>query len=398
MKEKVIVLVVFVFSIMITGCISQKKNKKISYQTKYKFSDELSEIIELDAQTGAFFLSTIGLYKESLEIWDKAIGKESFPQFFSKDSLKQVLTPVDAVDFIVARSRLTDYIILNEAHHRPDHRVFAKKLLKGLFDNGYRNLAIETLSTDETYRDTLLNARKYPLITSGSYSREPQFGDFIREALEMGFYIFPYDDQDKFDQEREIAQAQNIINNQKEGKTFVYGGFQHALEGGHIYWGKAMAENLKQISGEDPLTIDQVLFSERSKKEYNHSLYNMFNYSKSSVLIDKEEKSYIIEESGGYYDIAVFHPKTQYINDRPHWVFDGDKIPVKIELKDIKMSAPLQILAFKENEDHTVSVPVDMLEVEGKNKAIYLSLKKGNYTILIVDKNKEGYKFLKTVE
>lgn len=390
-------LTFFMILLVIVSCNAQNSLQKIEYKTNYKFSDDLEKIRKVDAQTAAFYLSAIGEYKKALEVWDTSIGKETFIGISQLDSLKDILRPENAIDFIIEKSKHTNYTILNEAHHQPIHRVFAKKLLQHLYNKGYRNLAVETLSLDKEHKDTLLNNRKYPKVRSGSYSREPQFGDFIREAMKIGYYVLPYDDQDKYESEREIEQAKNIIKNQKEGKTFVYGGFQHALEGGHTYWGKAMAENLKQLSGKDPLTIDQVIFTERSKDAYNHPFYNRQKLEQSSVFIDQHNESYKIKETGGYYDIAVFYPKTKYIYNRPNWVFVANKTSVKLELQDLDITMPFQVLAFKENEDPRIAVPIDIIQINDKSQPCYLGLAKGNYNIIVVDKANTAYTFYKKI-
>lgn len=43
--------------------------------------------------------------------------------------------------------------------------------------------------------DTLLNERGYPLLSSGYYTQEPQFGNLVREALRIGYELFPYETQ-----------------------------------------------------------------------------------------------------------------------------------------------------------------------------------------------------------
>lgn len=374
--------------------------QEISYTHKYKNSPAIDKIAKLDGQFGAFFYATIGEYKKSSITWDKAVGKS----FFDIDSLgtitlKKDYLGYDAIPFIINKAKNTDYVILNEEHHRPQHRIFAKQLLKDLYDNGYRNLAVETLSTHEKYIDTLLNTRRYPLVTSGSYSREPQFGAFIREALQLGFYIFPYDNMSLSGKERERQGAQNIVNTQKKGKTFVYCGFQHALEGEIKHWEKALAENIKLLTGSDPLTIDQTVFNESNDSKLEHPLYNSYTVSEPKILADKNEIPYQHKENGGYYDLSVIHPRTTYKNNRPSWVFHDGKKPIEIEINTVTISKPYLLFAFRKEEDYNTAVPIDIIEIDHATASpVCLALEKGNYTLIFANGNGRGYKMEKKVK
>lgn len=386
MKDKFLSLVAL---FLITYSYSQKE---IEFQNPYKFSDDIGQITSSNGQLAAFFYSAIGDYDTSLKVWDEIVGvsnpaKDSVLQFTSKNQYK--LT--NAIPIIVEKAKKTEYVILNEAHHRPDHRVFALKVLKELYNLGYRNLGVETLTGKGKYYDDSLNLRKYPIVTSGSYSREPQFGELIREALKLGYFVFPYDELSVTGKDREIAQASNIIKNRKQGKTFVYCGFQHALEEGNEMWDKAMAENLKQLTGENPLSINQVTFSQKSSLNFEHPIYKDFEIieSKSKVLIDENDETLRLKENSGYYDISVLQPRSELICGRPDWIFNSCKKPVKISLKWTSISSPYMILAYYESEDYNEAVPVDIIEVKKTyaNNKVYMALKPGNYNIIFSGKN-----------
>ncbi|UZO81664.1 hypothetical protein NBT05_04135 [Aquimarina sp. ERC-38] len=386
-----------VFSIPFFSILQAQES---TYDHKYKFKAELKELAAKDGQTAAFYLSSIGEYKEALRTWDSAVKKRTYKGFNSLkiDSILNVYHFKNAKNFVLQETTKVNYTILNEAHHQPQHRIFAKSLLEELYKQGFKNLAVETLSVKKKYKDTLLNQRKYPLMTSGSYSREPQFGELIRTALQLGFWVYPYDDMSDYNN-REINQAKNIITGKKEGKTLIYGGFDHALEGKHPFWGKAMAEHLKILTGEDPLTINQIIFTERSNAEYNHPLYNAIPELKvSRVLVDHTNSSYQIKQGKeGYYDIAIFHPKTSYIHNRPKWVKADDKEWVEINISDFNIELPCQVLAFNIEENYKEAVPMDIVEVSDKTKPFFLALPKGKTRIVVVDKNKNVNEFVKEV-
>lgn len=103
----------------------------------------------------------------------------------------------DAIDEIVARARTTNIVILNEAHHSPRDRAFALRVARALRPLGYKTLAAETFGntpteSGETPTDRLKRDRVVRLST-GSYTRDPVFARFVREALALGYEPIAYE-------------------------------------------------------------------------------------------------------------------------------------------------------------------------------------------------------------
>src|SRR5690606_17379848 len=150
----------------------------------YRFSKDILSQIDNDTvawkyQIGATELSFSGYYREVLQIWDKNGVRK--PKTTVEDSLYFIKSrQVNAKDYIIEQSKNAQIIIINEAHHIPKHRAFTKSLLKKLYDNGYRYLGLEALF------DSTINERKYPVIETGYYTKEPEFGNLITEALKVG--------------------------------------------------------------------------------------------------------------------------------------------------------------------------------------------------------------------
>ena len=304
------------------------------------------------------------------------------------DSIHQKYLAVNASDYIIEAAKNTRMLIINEAHHNSSHRVFTKSLLQELYDQGYKNLGLEALGNG-VYLDTLLNSRKHPILTTGHYTKDPQFGDFIREALEIGYNVFPYENMGEGTAtQREITQARNIekvFNSKPDEKFLIHCGFDHALEGTHRSWEKAMAGRITEYTGIDPLTINQVVYSERSKPEFNHPLLKALDITVPSVLLDKENQPLQYTRGEAWTDIAVFHPQTKYINNRPHWLFEHGNNNVPITLSDINIEFPIMVLAYKKGEDISVAVPKDLTEIQNKTDTCHLALKNGNYDIVITN-------------
>ncbi len=163
----------------------------------------------------------------------------------------------DVLDEIIGNHRI---VILNEKHHYPIHRAFAELLLVALERKGFRHLAAETF-TNLTETPGL----RYPTINLGNYSREPMFGNFIRRSLSMGFKLvhYEYHGEGIDIASRELGQAKNLVDRffsktSNQEKLFVYVGYSHVREKQNASTFVGMAQNLKELTGIDPLTINQV--------------------------------------------------------------------------------------------------------------------------------------------
>ena len=302
--------------VMFAGCSKPFEFTEIQkVELQYKNSSEIeSTLLESDKswkyQVAAWDASYIGNYHQCLKLWDHNASAHTAIDKVFLQSFQSRYNSVGAIEYISEQAKNHSTVIINEAHHQPLHRNFTTKLLIPLHEQGYRYLGLETLSD----HDTLLNQRGYPLISSGNYSKEPQFGNLIREAIEIGFKVFPYEWNRTEDDDREIAQAQNIldeIRKDSSSKYLIHCGFAHAVEGNYPSWGKAMAGRLKEISGTDPLTINQTAFTEKSKDIHNHGLLNQAKISQPTVFVNHSNESFKNPKDSTWNDIMVFHPKSK---------------------------------------------------------------------------------------
>jgi len=232
-----------------------------SQKGPYKFSHDILSTIDeqpnsLTLQIAATDFSFQGNYKQALRAWNLQLPHQKAAVINNFDSLYLTMSKlVAAKEYIIERSKNEKLLILNELHHNASHRIFATSLLKGLYDTGYRYLGLEALS------DSGINARGFAVQDSGYYTSEPQFGNFIKEALDLGFVLFGYEanedatwDGDKW-KNREIDQAHNIyrfMETNKDGKYFIYCGAGHAFEGDNNGKGLSMAGVLAELTHINP--------------------------------------------------------------------------------------------------------------------------------------------------
>ncbi|MHA7823334.1 hypothetical protein ACVVIH_11275 [Chryseobacterium arthrosphaerae] len=362
----------------------------------YRFSDDIKKTLEDSTQSASWksqmeatYYSISGKYKTALESWDTVFGKPK--KLSTADSLKFTkLIPVNAKDYILDRASHEKMIILNEAHHYASHRAFAASLLQGLYDRGYRYLGVETLANDS------LNTTKFANLQSGFYSQEPEFGNFLYHALKIGFKLFPYDAEGN-GKEREIGEAKNIydfMQQNKEGKYLIYCGYQHAYKGVHTAWEKTMTGRLMDLTGLNPLTIDQTQFSEKSLPKYNEPLLRLVRNKVPVILKDKDQTIYNGEDKQLFTDMKVIHPVTKYKKGRPGWMLTEGRKLYKVPASEIT-EYPVLVIAYRKGEFEQNGIPADIIEIKDPEDSRFLILDKGIYDIIIKDRK---YKAIRRFE
>jgi len=356
---------------------------------EYKFSEDIENDTDTTYgyQRHSWDLSRIGRYGKALTFWDK--DHNSNYQLSELDSLKFLqYKPVNAINYIISKADSFQVIMMNEAHHSSLHRHFMAQLLRELYEKGFRYFGLEALNI----MDTVINVRKYPTQYSGFYIDEPVFGNLIRLALETGYVVFGYDVQGKNGKEREIGQAENIktiIDNDPHAKILIHAGFGHIREDENFgSWEKAMAGRFKEFTGINPLTIDQVEMSERSKPEKENPVYRIELVSESSIFINENKEPFVDNHSGKIFDLQVFHPRTNFSHNRPDWLFTSDKQYFSVMLpNDIEFTLPCLVFAYKKSEYETEKlnnlIPADIIELDKDNFSdIGFVLTKGNYVFV----------------
>lgn len=354
----------------------------------YKFSSGIQADIGKDTtawkyQTAAVHYSFTGDHKNTLQMWDKAVQSRPYVPKATDSAYLKNAKQQDARDYILERAKAEEIIIINEAHHNPMHRRFTAGLLKDLYRQGYRYLGLEALA------DSAVNERNYATKESGYYTNEAEFGNLIFEARKLGFILFGYEAAEgKNGKEREIEQARNIQQfkaTHPGGKMIIHCGFDHVYEGGVRNWEKAMAGRLKEYTGIDPFTIDQVKFSEKSSPELSHYFVYATSSRAAFILTNPEEGVFRGISSPHQTDIAVIHPMTRYINERPHWRASGRKA-YRLPENTLKSGDyPVQVLAYRTGEE-AKGIPADIIELENVADRKPLYLAPGRYILISRDK------------
>ena len=289
----------------------------------------------------------------------------------------------DPIAEIVRRARATRIVILNEDHWIPRDRAFALQVARALRPLGYDVLAAETFnnSPQPAFAEEMrakLERDGYPRRHSGYYTQDPVFGDFVRQALHLGYHPALYETTDftptatPYDSivRRDQREAENLVAHALKAyprsKILVYVGFHHATEapmpfdgGKDIEW---MATRLKRMSGIDPLTIDQTVLSPLSGG--NPALYALVapRLRGRSAMLMADGAPLVVGEYAGKVDLQVAHPVAARIDGRPDWLRSMARRPVAVPANLIPRNGTRLIKAYiaAEAED---AVPVDQVLV-----------------------------------
>lgn len=350
----------------------------------YRFSTEILADLATDTvpwkfQVRATELSFGGHYRELMAVWDQAGYRK--PGAGAADSaLVANGKQRDARNYILEQARSTSLVVVNEAHHVGAHRRFTLSLLAGLYEQGYRYLGMEALY------DSGINERRFAVQESSYYTRAPEFGELIYEAMQLGFELFGYEaSPDQQGSEREQAQADNIqqfIQSHPSGKVLIHCGYAHAFENEYKPWGRAMAGRLKTLTGIDPFTVDQTMFLERALPEHNPWLMRLNPRGRPVVMLDSTGHPYRGEAAVPQTDIVVVHPRTYFLHGRPTW-WIGSKKEYWLQPEDLGTTRPLMLLAYRTGEAAAGGVPADVVECLEEGKIRPLLLEPGNYEVII---------------
>ncbi len=384
-------LQLFIFCILFPLSLSSFAQEKAD--SPYHFSkdilegsapeDEMERQLKYNEQMMQFAM--IGEFEQALIAGDSLSIFEAPVSEAAADSFFNNFEAYEAVDVILEEAANSSAVFINEAHHIPMHRAFTYSLLRGLYDQGYRYFGIEALS----HEDTLLNERGYPIKSSGYLVQEPMMNELIREAIWLGFTVFPYENNHD-SLHREEGQARNIyeqIKDDPDAKVLVHAGYDHISEDDkwEIAGSIPMAVHFKKLTGIDPLTIDQTRMYERSHSSFENGYYGMIGYPRTPQLFLNEEGQVFVNPSDNkHYDIQVFHPRTRYVEERPDWqMLGGHKQLVPLKKLRIKPGLPVLIKVYYEGEDLETAIPTDILEVRDNEQPLFLLLDKGKYWMVI---------------
>ncbi|MEM6964404.1 MAG: OmpA family protein [Bacteroidota bacterium] len=315
----------------------------------------------------------------------------------------------DAQPTILALAEDYEIIHIQTSKRHPEHQLLILHLLAELSAQGFTYIGIEGLEKIED-----LKKLGYPTLEMGTPFQQFIYGDVLRRAHTLGFNLFNLQPL-----EAEAEKALNILKRQKF--KFQYQDQEEAA----IQWAKAMNVNrilkknpnakvlllsavvdeskighpstmafwFKKLMGKEILSIGQSTIFERCANTQNPITAKM-NIAKPSIF--QKRKNYLRpfladKNNEGYHthDLHVYHPKTNFENNRPTYLkLDGSKKAYELNIDKFKMSYPCLVLAYKKGEDVNRAIPLDVIELVDNQDVTPLILPSGSFEIVLRDKEK----------
>jgi hypothetical protein len=301
----------------------------------------------------------------------------------------------DAVQAIVRASKGRRVVMLNEAHTASRHRAFLGRLARALRKEGFTHLAAETFTNDAPEAEMVVSLRAgQPLPAGiGFYTFDPVFAEAVREALELGYQLVPYEqrqDQASASREpklripvREQAQAENLaaaMRRWPEARFLVHVGLGHLDENPDSPNGPWFAARFKQLTGVDPLTVLQSHGGSVGPHGLDHAVAKavLARFSpRAPIVVTPAPRVSSIQA-----DLAVFHPSLPDVEGRPGWLAaDPKRRKIRIVLAAPARDLAL-IQAVREGEPDP-ALPSDQYVLAPGARTATLFLRAGRYKVRI---------------
>jgi hypothetical protein len=229
---------------------------------------------------------------------------------------------------------------------------------------GFSYLAVETLS--ET--DSALNLRGYPVRESAFYSNEPAIGELLRTALKLGFKLVPYEAPSAVQDEREMGQARHIVDRilraDPKARIVVHAGYAHIDESGTLSGAKTMAQRFRELTGIDPLTVDQTVLTEQADTTYEDSRYRflMSRVRRQTPYVLKTDDS-VWSARPGVHDVTVISPRAVHRAGRPNWWWAFNNRRAYLLSDEVCGQALDCVVTARIATESEDAVPVDVLRI-----------------------------------
>ena len=355
-------------------------NKSEQLFINYKGDAEASDIV---SQLSAAIYSSAGEHERALVVADKGLPPKKRQKRYIDIGKYQAHIAVDALTLLAKNKQI---VMINEAHHVPQHRSLTYDMLNKLWQSGYRYLALEAL-----------NSNKYPFSgvlqsDDGYYTKEPMFALLINHAVSIGFKLVSYDSSASSIDERETEAAETIkkriFDYDPDAKVIIHVGYSHINE---VDW---LASKLKALLNIDPLTVDQTELAEKSEVKFEDPLYQSvittFNETRPFVLVDHGQN--VFSSQPEKWDVTVFWPRTQYLYGKADWLIKNRELkPIEPSICEGRFPCLVEVYQnYPETSyDESNVIPLDRTVVFEHNDNNAILLCPGKNTVIVTNSSKD---------
>jgi len=280
-----------------------------------------------------------------------------------RDQLEINIVPWrEGIEKISAQHQL---VMINESHFASKHREMIGAALPILKDAGFTHYAVESIGESAS----ALKERGYPIVETGFYTSDPQFGNTLRLALKLKFNVLGYDFDFTSHEAREEFAATELAKL-----------FQDSLG---QRW---LASILWEKTGVEPFTISQ-LSSMHDNLEYDAILpllqQEIEDFTEPVLLMPPPNKNCGLTNIQDVDAILVHPPDKSTAPSERTVLFPADMQQVSGQW--LTKQWPVVISAYNQGEP-TSAVPLDQVMLKTNEQDFTLWLPPSTkYTIVVFD-------------
>jgi hypothetical protein len=308
-----------------------------------------------------------------------------------------------ALETIARMSKGRRVVILNEAHHISRSRAFGEQVMARLREEGFSIFAAEAFDNGKppTGAD-LVNRGGVVNLDLGVYTRDPVFAELVRAAHTSGYKLATYEETDTERQvsygsfwtdvavreELQAKRLQDVLDANPKHRAFVYCGYEHVEKnpkpGKEAWLAARLARRLKT----DPLCITQTGGFPEVPTALDHpfmaAVQDKFHPTEPIVIADNKGPLQSLSQNYGKgVDLSVFHPRMDYIDERPGWLVAAPgrkraQISLPAPAADLSL---IQAVRSDEFAKDSRTVPSDQYPLAKEAREAVLYLKPGQYTL-----------------
>lgn len=159
----------------------------------------------------------------------------------------------DGLERIAAAQRI---VMIMERHCVSKHREMIGTTLPTFRAAGFTHYAAEAMGES----GASLRSRGYPVVRTGYYTSDPQFGNTLRRALDLDFEVVGYDFRPFSHEEREEYSASvlaKLFTDNPQARLIVHAGPAHVFKYETDLGQRWLASRLWEKTGIEPFTIWQ---------------------------------------------------------------------------------------------------------------------------------------------
>jgi len=320
---------------------------------------------------------------------DNEIRRMDFhPQFelppldVEKDKLELEVVPWRAgIRQISAEHRI---VMIMEDHFMSKHREMIGATLPTFRDAGFTHYAAEAIGES----GVALASRGYPVTKTGLYTSDPQFGNTLRQALDLNFQILGYDFRPFSHEAREefaAAELAELFKGNSKTKLVVHAGFAHVFKKKDELGQRWLASRLWEKTGIEPFTIWQ-WSSMRDGHEYHvvaEKLEELGEFAEPVLLIPPPTTDSGLRDVPPVDAILVHPPDESVAPDKRMVLFTNDM--QRISGQWLTKQWPVVIAVFKKGEP-TTAIPLDQVLMRDAEQRFVLWIPASlEYDIVVFD-------------